>query len=53
MKFELGPEGMYIKSGRSSVTDITVNGETVTDGKTTSRILLELDEATGADGNGE
>lgn len=53
MKFELGPEGMYIKSGRSSVTDITVNGETVTDGKTTSRILLELDEGTGTDGNGE
>ncbi|UQZ37295.1 helix-turn-helix domain-containing protein [Paenibacillus sp. PK3_47] len=51
MSFTLDAEGMYIKSGYSPATDITVNGETVTDGKTSSRLLLELDN-TGASAGG-
>ena len=39
--FDLGSEGMYIKSGYAPATVITVNGEVVTDGKTTNRIRLE------------
>lgn len=46
MVFTLGSEGLYIKSGNSRATAITVNGQVVTDEKSTSRILLEL-----ADGN--
>ncbi|WP_379126666.1 helix-turn-helix domain-containing protein [Paenibacillus sp. sgz500958] len=56
--FTLGTEGIYIKSGNSTATTIMVNGQTVTDGKTTSRILLKLndgttssDETTGMEGN--
>ncbi|WP_052088283.1 RodZ domain-containing protein [Paenibacillus wynnii] len=48
MVFTLGSEGIYIKSGNSRATVITVNGQTVTDGKSTSRILFEL--ADGVDG---
>ncbi|MCL6603021.1 MAG: helix-turn-helix domain-containing protein [Paenibacillus sp.] len=44
--FTLGSEGIYIKSGNSPATTITVNGQTVTDGKTTSRILLQLVDGT-------
>jgi cytoskeletal protein RodZ len=52
MSFTLGSEGMYIKSGYSPATSITVNGQVVTDGKTSSRLLLELDDGTSAtDGN--
>ncbi|WP_342435845.1 RodZ domain-containing protein [Paenibacillus sp. FSL L8-0436] len=47
--FTLGSEGIYIKSGYSPATNITVNGQVITDGKTSSRILLELDEGTSAD----
>lgn len=43
MSFTLGSEGMYIKSGYSPATTITVNGEEITDGKTSSRLLLNLD----------
>ncbi|AKG35152.1 helix-turn-helix domain-containing protein [Paenibacillus durus] len=46
--FTLGSEGIYIKSGNSPATQITVNGQVVTDGKTTSRILLELDSGAGS-----
>ncbi|MFD1135285.1 RodZ domain-containing protein [Paenibacillus urinalis] len=42
--FELTSEGMYIKSGYAPATEITVNGQVVTDGKTTNRILLQLAE---------
>ncbi|WP_238653728.1 RodZ domain-containing protein [Paenibacillus piscarius] len=43
MSFTLDSEGMYIKSGYSPATAITVNGQAITDGKTSSRLLLELD----------
>lgn len=46
MVFPLGSEGLYIKSGNSTVTAITINGQTITDGKTTSRILLLLADGT-------
>lgn len=49
MTFTLDSQGMYIKSGYSPATAITVNGQTVTDGKSTSRILLKLDDGTGSD----
>ncbi|MCM3782891.1 helix-turn-helix domain-containing protein [Neobacillus mesonae] len=42
--FELTSEGMYIKSGYAPATEITVNGQVVTDGKTTNRIRLQLVE---------
>lgn len=47
--FDLGPEGMYIKSGYAPATEITVNGEVVTDGKTTNRIRLERVEGSSSD----
>lgn len=37
---------MYIKSGYSPATAISVNGQAITDGKTSSRLLLELDSGT-------
>lgn len=46
MSFTLGSEGIYIKSGYSPATTITVNGEEITDGKTSSRMLLNLDTGT-------
>ncbi|AZK47728.1 helix-turn-helix domain-containing protein [Paenibacillus lentus] len=48
LTYELGPEGMYIKSGASSYTQITVAGQVVEDGKNTSKIQLNMD--TGASG---
>ena len=48
MSFTLDAEGMYIKSGYSPATTITVNGQEITDGKTSSRLLLELDDGTSA-----
>ncbi|MDQ0090554.1 cytoskeleton protein RodZ [Paenibacillus anaericanus] len=49
--YELGPEGLYIKSGASPYTTITVAGVVVEDGKNTSKIQLNLDmgEGTSAD----
>lgn len=41
--YELGPEGLYIKSGASPYTTITVAGVVVEDGKNTSKIQLNLD----------
>ncbi|MDR0270009.1 RodZ domain-containing protein [Paenibacillus sp.] len=38
----LDSSGIYIKSGYSPATTITVGGQTVNDGKMTSRILLKL-----------
>ncbi|MUG45625.1 RodZ family helix-turn-helix domain-containing protein [Paenibacillus woosongensis] len=43
LTYELGPEGMYIKSGASSYTEITVAGQVVEDGKNTSKIQLSMD----------
>ncbi|WP_025690269.1 helix-turn-helix domain-containing protein [Paenibacillus zanthoxyli] len=48
LTFTLDSEGMYIKSGYSPATQITVNGQVVTDGKSTSRILLKLDNGAGS-----
>ncbi|AIQ53260.1 helix-turn-helix domain-containing protein [Paenibacillus sp. FSL R7-0331] len=45
LSFTLGAGGMYIKSGYSPATTITVNGQEITDGKTSSRLLLELDNS--------
>ncbi|HWO53264.1 MAG TPA: RodZ domain-containing protein [Paenibacillus cookii] len=42
MSFTLDSAGLYIKSGYSPATTITVGGQTVTDGKSVSRILLNL-----------
>ncbi|AIQ42008.1 RodZ domain-containing protein [Paenibacillus sp. FSL R5-0912] len=50
MSFTLGSAGMYIKSGYSPATTISVNGQVITDGKTSSRLLLELDDGTSASG---
>ncbi|WP_110933055.1 RodZ domain-containing protein [Paenibacillus bouchesdurhonensis] len=43
LTYELGPEGMYIKSGASANTQITVAGQVVEDGKNTSKIQLNMD----------
>lgn len=43
LNFDMDNQGMYIKSGYSPATEISVAGQVVTDGKTTSRILLERD----------
>ncbi|MGF7048812.1 cytoskeletal protein RodZ [Paenibacillus sp. DS2015] len=42
LSYDLDSQGLYIKSGYSKATDITVGGQTVTDGKATSRILLKM-----------
>ncbi|MWV43477.1 DUF4115 domain-containing protein [Paenibacillus sp. HJL G12] len=42
LSFQVDSAGLYIKSGYSPATTITVGGQTVTDGKSTSRILLKL-----------
>ncbi|MFD1177261.1 helix-turn-helix domain-containing protein [Paenibacillus puldeungensis] len=50
--YDVGPEGLYIKSGNSKNTVITVAGQTVDDGKTTSKLLINLDNgSTGTDPN--
>ncbi|WP_340024047.1 RodZ domain-containing protein [Paenibacillus sp. FSL K6-1096] len=53
MSFTLDSEGMYIKSGYSPATAITVNGQVITDGKTSSRLLLELDNSGSGNGGPE
>lgn len=52
LNFTLDSQGMYIKSGYSPATQITVNGQPVTDGKSTSRILLKLDDGSSTEGSG-
>lgn len=42
LTYDLGPEGLFIKSGASSKTQITVGGQIVEDGKNTSKIQLNL-----------
>ncbi|MEC0135977.1 helix-turn-helix domain-containing protein [Paenibacillus macerans] len=49
LTYDIAPEGLFILSGASNKTAITVAGQTVEDGKATSRILLTLDDGTGAD----
>ncbi|WP_225999377.1 helix-turn-helix domain-containing protein [Paenibacillus sp. BJ-4] len=44
MSFDIGPEGLYIKSGRSSATDISVAGQPITDNKSTTRVLIQQGE---------
>ncbi|WP_151735064.1 helix-turn-helix domain-containing protein ['Paenibacillus yunnanensis' Narsing Rao et al. 2020] len=53
MTFTLDAQGMYIKSGYSPATVITVNGQEITDGKTSSRLLLQLDDGSSAAGGDE
>lgn len=45
MSFDIGPEGLYIKSGRSSATNISVAGQPITDNKSTTRVLIQPGEA--------
>lgn len=42
LSYDLADTGLYIKSGNSPATDITINGQPITDGKATSRIVLKL-----------
>jgi len=42
ISYDLGEEGLYIKSGASPNTIITVGGQVVEDGKNTSKIQLNL-----------
>lgn len=49
VSFDLDSQGMYVKSGYSPATEITVGGQTVTDGKTSSRLLFEPAEAGSTD----
>ncbi|MEC0091337.1 RodZ domain-containing protein [Paenibacillus macquariensis] len=41
LNLEMDNQGMYIKSGYSPATEIMVAGQVVTDGKSTSKILLK------------
>ncbi|WP_334072924.1 MULTISPECIES: RodZ family helix-turn-helix domain-containing protein [Paenibacillus] len=50
LTYDLGPEGLYIKSGASSNTVITVGGQVVEDGKSTTKIQLNLGNANGDQG---
>ena len=43
LNVELDDQNMLIKSGYSPATIITVAGQPITDGKTTTRIILEID----------
>lgn len=51
LNYEIGPEGLFIISGASKNTQITVAGETLDDGKATSRFLLNLDNEESAGGD--
>lgn len=41
LSFDMDSQGLFVKSGNSAATTITVGGQPVTDGKSTSRIVLE------------
>ncbi|WP_046215415.1 helix-turn-helix domain-containing protein [Paenibacillus wulumuqiensis] len=41
LSYDLTDTGLFIKSGNSRATNITINGQTITDGKATSRIVLK------------
>lgn len=49
LKFELGSEGLFIKSGAAKNTSINVGGTVVEDGRNTARIQLNLSDETNAD----
>lgn len=49
VSFDLDSQGMYVKSGYSPATEITVGGQPVTDGKTSSRLLFEPVESGSTD----
>ncbi|CAM2889271.1 helix-turn-helix domain-containing protein [Paenibacillus sediminis] len=51
--YELDGQGLFIKSGNSPATEITVGGQVVTDGKLTSKIQLELGSADSAGSQAE
>lgn len=51
LTYEIGPEGLFVISGASKNTTITVAGETLEDGKATSRFLLNLDNGESAGGD--
>ncbi|WP_430522304.1 RodZ domain-containing protein [Paenibacillus brevis] len=53
LNYDLGAEGLFIKSGASPNTVITVAEQVVEDGKTTSRIQLNLGEVPDSEGNEE
>ncbi|MCQ4087251.1 helix-turn-helix domain-containing protein [Saccharibacillus sp. JS10] len=42
LTFDLDAQGLYIKSGYSPYTDIRIDGQQITDGKTTSRFKVNL-----------
>ncbi|NGZ75443.1 RodZ domain-containing protein [Saccharibacillus alkalitolerans] len=42
MSFDLDAQGLFIKSGYSPLTDIRIDGQPITDGKTTSRFKINL-----------
>ena len=41
LSYDLTDSSLFIKSGNSPATKITINGQTITDGKATSRIVLK------------
>ncbi|ANF96579.1 helix-turn-helix domain-containing protein [Paenibacillus bovis] len=41
LSYDLTDSGLFIKSGNSRATNITINGQTITDGKATSRLVLK------------
>ncbi|MBW4838502.1 MAG: helix-turn-helix domain-containing protein [Paenibacillaceae bacterium] len=47
LTYDIVPEGLYILSGNSAKTAITVAEQPIEDGKTTSRFFLSLDDGTG------
>lgn len=49
LKFELGSEGLFIKSGAAKNTSINVGGTVVEDGRNTARIQLNLSDENNAD----
>lgn len=53
LSFDLDSQGLYVKSGNSAATTITVGGQPVTDGKTTSRIVLESADSSAGTTGGE
>lgn len=42
LAFDLDAQGLYVKAGYSPVTDIRIDGQPITDGKTTSRFQINL-----------
>ena len=49
LSFDMDSQGMYVKSGYSPATEITVGGQVVTDGKTSSRMFFEPAEVADVD----